>query len=253
MRVKTTSTALAVIISLAFLALSIPHSAEVWSQFEKPGSWLPWFSAVGLEVLVAYAMFVVCERGYEVWVKVVAGVLVTIAIAASFILNFAHYLSINSNGWYAAGLAALLPGLVALLGAMLPGLMADKPMETLAITTPPVAPQVDPMPMLHEFLEGMRRQMAEDSATSRRELATAVANLPELVARTVATQLPEREAIPLELGDGSSFREVVRELREIGEKNKDIAAKLREMDATNDEIASALSVSVRSVQNYFAK
>ena len=226
MRVKTTSTALAVIISLAFLALTIPHSAEVWSQFEKPGSWLPWFSAVGLEVLVAYAMFVVCERGYEVWVKVVAGVLVTIAIAASFILNFAHYLSINSNGWYAAGLAALLPGLVALLGAMLPGLMAEKEVEVIHDESPTPAPQVvDPWPMMQAALEAMEKRIDAGMETARREITTAVSELPALVARTVENQLPPPARIESPEEDDSRTAEAIR-LKGVGWSNVKIGQEL---------------------------
>jgi hypothetical protein len=117
--------ACAIIIILALLALTIPHSSEVIQNFEKPGSALPNLYAFALEILVAYSIFIVCSKSYKFWIKAIAGFISVIAIVASFILNYAHYLSVNSNALYAAGLAALLPLLVALLGAMLPGLIED--------------------------------------------------------------------------------------------------------------------------------
>jgi hypothetical protein len=248
---NTATTIGAVILSLFFLGLTIPHSADVLSNFEKRDSMLPWLFAVGLEVLVAFAMYIVCEVSFRSWVRFTAGGLVAVAIVSSIILNFAHYMAVNGNTLYSLGLAALLPGLVAGLGAMLPGLM-DETQQVEMVAPPPTS--IDPMPILQEALAAMKRQLEE---SSNRAIEMISAQLPELVRNELATAryfTPISEMglaiseMPDEISETIASRGET--ISEMETNPKEIARKLKAGGATIAEIAKAVGKSERMVQNY---
>ena len=196
----------AALICLAFLTLTVPHSFEILSHFEKPDThWLGWFYALGLEVGAGYAAFIVCERGVKRWTRVLAGIMLTGAISGSYLLNLSYYLANGASLEHAIGLAALLPGFIALLGGMLPGLRDSKTdgqdnFSLVALSEPgetefrpgpgreiPVS-MIDPLPLLQEALAAMQQsideRMAEiDNRLQSGSVATqeTLSKLPELV------------------------------------------------------------------------
>lgn len=191
------------IISLTFLTLTVPHSYEILGHFEKPDTrWLGWFYAFGLEVGAAFAAFIVCERTVRWWARILAGVMLAGAITGSYLLNLSYYLAFAARWEHAVGLAALLPGFIALLGGMLPGLsgkadegkaspkgqeeadIADQHQKDL----PPSVTLLDPLPMLQEALAAMQRNLDNRMAeidnrlhSHNRAAVEALAKLPEIV------------------------------------------------------------------------
>lgn len=120
------------VISVSFLSLTVPHSYEILSHFEKAdGKWLGWFYAFGLEISAAFAAYLVCDRKVRWWARGLAGVMLAGTIVGSYLLNLSYYLANGAKWEHAIGLAALLPGFIALLGGMLPGLTDEQAMVKL--------------------------------------------------------------------------------------------------------------------------
>jgi hypothetical protein len=129
--------------------------------------------------------------------------MLTGAISGSYLLNLSYYLANGAKLEHAIGLAALLPGFIALLGGMLPGLRdstAD-PQDNLALVNVPGETEfrpghgrerpvsiIDPLPLLQEALAAMQRSIDDrmneiDSRLQSGSVATqeTLAKLPEIV------------------------------------------------------------------------
>lgn len=250
------------LITVSFLTMTVPHSYELLSQYEKAETrWLSWFYAFGLEVGAAFAAFIVCDRLVKWWARALAGLMLAGAISGSYLLNLSYYLANGARWEHAIGLAALLPGFIALLGGMLPGLAVNskllqskaEEMHSSADPQPQNAQPVqliDPLQMMQEAFNSMERNIEQRMAEIDRrvqqqnaqnaqvveEVVQSLAKLPELVQSQWQNTHISGNGVHSGMPENAlNVQSVAKTLEEIGRKLQRRELKIAEFDkAVND-------------------
>jgi hypothetical protein len=177
------------------------------------------------------------------------------AITGSYLLNLSYYLANGARWEHALGMAALLPGFIALLGAMMPGLAGNAHKHKFYAQPLPENAQplhlIDPLPMMQEALAAMERsidnRMAELDNRLEYQNAQNVHNLDALVhslasiPENVQKQLQEMHFSAGErhsefLKNAPDLQKVAGTLAELGRKLQRREIKIAEYDRAVSEV-----------------
>lgn len=117
------------VLLIAFLSLTIWHSAHILAAFEIIGE-LAWLLAFGVDVGIARAAWVSSNRNLSSGARWIAAGWLSFLLASSYGLNVAYYAERHANFW-AWALASLFPVSIAAAGAV-KSFLANKQAETVA-------------------------------------------------------------------------------------------------------------------------
>ena len=99
------------LISILFLAVTIPHTAQVLQGYETgEWHWLAWSLAGASDIGIACGGVVSAESRVDTQARRWATLLFIGLSVGSYPLNVEHYLQARADAWWSYGLGLLLPG-----------------------------------------------------------------------------------------------------------------------------------------------
>lgn len=99
------------LISILFLAVTIPHTTQVLQGYETgEWHWLAWSLAGAIDIGIAYGGLVSADSRVDTQARRWAILLFIGLSVGSYRLNVEHYLQARADTWWSYGLGLLLPG-----------------------------------------------------------------------------------------------------------------------------------------------
>lgn len=122
------------LIIVLFLAVTIPHSADMLKRFEyAEWHWLAWSLSAAIDIGIAYGGVVSSGARADKITRRWATLLFVGLSVGSYALNIAHYVTFGA-GWYALGLGAFFPVSILLLAKIKSRLETAGPLVSVAIS-----------------------------------------------------------------------------------------------------------------------
>jgi hypothetical protein len=167
------------LISALFLAVTIPHTAQVLQGYE-PGEWrwLAWSLAGAIDIGIAYGGFISADGRMDKQARRWATLLFVGLSLGSYRLNVEHYLQARADPWWSYGLGLLLPGGILVLAKIKSRVLALR----VTNSPSPVSDHADPeVNQFQPHPEAKVNDLPQSREVTRQELEAGVSKLEQPV------------------------------------------------------------------------
>jgi hypothetical protein len=167
------------LISALFLAVTIPHTAQVLQGYE-PGEWrwLAWSLAGAIDIGIAYGGFISADGRMDKQARRWATLLFVGLSLGSYRLNVEHYLQARADPWWSYGLGLLLPGGILVLAKIKSRVLALRVTNSLSPVSEHAHPEVN---QFQPHPEAKVEDLPQSREVTRQELEAGVSKLEQPV------------------------------------------------------------------------